>query len=273
MDKIKLSGIEFFAHHGVLQSEKDLGQIFFADCEVFLDTSQCNDDLRKTVNYAELASEIVSFSQKNRYNLLETLANNLAKHILTKYPIIEEITLTVHKPHAPIPVKFEDVILTVARGWKICYLAVGSNLGDRHENLDLAWHEIENSKEIQGLAKSDYIETKPYGVIDQPDFLNGAIKIRTFLTPMELLSFCKETERKAGRVKTRRWGERTLDVDILMYGDTVLFTDELKIPHPEMHKRDFVLKPLCQIEPYLIHPVKRMNVSELFALLNEGEKE
>ena len=270
MDKIKLKGIEFFAHHGVLDSEKKLGQIFFVDCEAVLDTSLCRDDLNKTVNYSELACEIVSFSQKNRYDLLETFMNSLSKHLLINYPLIDEITLTVHKPHAPIPTKFADVTVTVTRGWKTCYLAVGSNLGDRNANLDSVCLEIEKNKEIQLLAKSDYIETKPYGVLDQPDFLNGAIKIKTILTPAELLSFCKETEHLAGRIKTRHWGERTLDVDILMYGDTILFTDELKIPHPEMHKRDFVLTPLCQIEPYLIHPIKNMSISELLDLLKES---
>lgn len=268
MDKIKVSGIEFFAHHGVLQSERELGQYFSVDCEAAVDTSLCQDNLSKTVNYADLTCDIVSFCQKNRYDLLETLANKLAKHILTEYALINELTLTVHKPHAPIPAKFSDVTLTVTRSWKTCYLAIGSNLGNRRANLDLAWTEIGKSSEIQGIAKSDYIETKPYGVIDQPDFLNGAIKIRTFLTPLELFAFCKNTEKLSGRTETRRWGERTLDVDILMYGDEVLFTDVLKIPHPEMHKRDFVLKPLSQIEPYLIHPIKKTNVSELLQILD-----
>lgn len=269
MDKIRLSGIEFFAHHGALESEKKLGQIFFIDCEAVLDTSLCGDDLNKTVNYSDLACEIVSYGQKYRYDLLEALVNNLAKHLLTKFNLINEITLTVHKPHAPIPTKFSDVTVTVTRGWKTCYLAVGSNLGNRKANLDLALKEMEKTREIKLLAKSDYIETKPYGVLDQPDFLNGAVKIKTVLTPAELLSFCKKTENLAGRVKTRHWGERTLDIDILMYGDTVLFTDELKIPHPEMHKRDFVLIPLCQIEPYLVHPITGMNVSELLDIKNK----
>lgn len=271
MDKIRVSEIKFFAHHGVLQGEKELGQFFSVDCEAAVDTALCGDDLSKTVNYAELTDDIVSFCQNNRYDLLETLVNNLSKYIMEKYYLIYGLTLTVHKPHAPISTNFSDVSLTITRRRRTCYLSIGSNLGDRKANLDLVWSEIEKSREIQGLAKSDYIETKPYGVLDQPDFLNGAIKIRTFLTLSELFLFCKQTEKLAGRVKTRRWGERTLDVDILMYGNEVIFTDDVKIPHPEMHKRDFVLRPLCQIEPYLIHPVKNMNVSELLEQLNGGQ--
>ncbi|MGN0559164.1 MAG: 2-amino-4-hydroxy-6-hydroxymethyldihydropteridine diphosphokinase [Acutalibacteraceae bacterium] len=271
MDKIIVSGIEFFGYHGVLESEKKNGQLFSVDCEITLDTSLCGDDLSKTVNYAEVACFIAEFSKSNRYDLIETLANELAKNILVKFSKIDSITLTVHKPNAPIPTKFSDVTLTVTRGWNVCYLAVGSNLGDREKNLDTVWSEIEKNPYIKGICKSDYIETKPYGVTDQPDFLNGAVKIKTILTPKELLRFCADTEKLCGRVRTRHWGERTLDVDILMYGDEVIFTDELKIPHPEMHKRTFVLEPLAQIEPYLVHPVRKISVSEMLVKLKKGD--
>lgn len=263
MDKITISGIEFFAYHGVLESEKKSRQLFTADCSFEIDTSLCNDNLDRTVNYADVTTEIVSFATEHRYDLIETLSNNLAKDILLKFSLIKNVTITIHKPNAPIPARFDDIKLSVTRGWKTCYLAIGSNLGNREKHLDFAWKEVENHKEIRGICKSDYIETKPYGVLDQPDFLNGAIKIKTILTPYELLEFCNKTEKLCGRVKTRHWGERTLDVDILMYDDIVLFTDELIIPHPEMHKRDFVLKPLSQIEPYLVHPILKNNILEL----------
>lgn len=269
MDEIKIQGIELFAYHGVLKGEKELGQPFSVDCTVTTDTSLCEDSLDKTVNYAEVSCDIVSFCQNNSYNLIETLANDLAKHILLKFSQIQKICLTIHKPQAPIPIKFSDVNVTVKRGWATCYLAIGSNLGDREKNLDLVWQEIENDPQFQGICKSDYIETKPYGVLDQPNFLNGAIKVRTILTPFELLQFCHKIEKLCGRVRKRHWGERTLDVDILMYNDMVMFTDKLKIPHPEMYKRDFVLKPLAQIEPYLIHPVMKMNVTELLKILED----
>lgn len=272
MDTITISGIEFFGYHGVLQSEKDSGQQFSVDCKLYIDTSLCDDDLNKTVNYADVTCEIVSFCENNRYDLLETLANSLAKNILLKFPKIEALTLSVHKPFAPIPTKFQDVSLTVTRKWHTCYLSVGSNLGDRRQNLDTVWSEIEKSPCIKGICKSDYIETKPYGVKDQPDFLNGAIKIKTILTPLELLKFCNDTEQLCGRMRTRHWGERTLDVDILMYDDDIIFSDELKLPHPEMHKRVFVLQPLAQIEPYLLHPIKKENVLEMLEKATKCEQ-
>ncbi|OOB80570.1 MAG: 2-amino-4-hydroxy-6-hydroxymethyldihydropteridine diphosphokinase [Epulopiscium sp. Nuni2H_MBin003] len=147
------------------------------------------------------------------------------------------------------------------------YLAVGSNLGDKNANLDLVIRTIEEDNKIWLVKKSTWIETKPYGVTDQPDFLNGVVKVRTTYTPQELLGFCKSMEQKSGRVKTRHWGERTLDVDILIYGDEIILEENLKIPHPEMHLRDFVLKPLLEIEPNLIHPIKNMNIIQLHDLL------
>lgn len=270
MDKIKITGLEFFAYHGVLKSEKELGQIFSIDCEFTLNTELCQDNLAKTVNYGQVSTDIVNYCTSNRFDLLESLANKLAGHILVKYPLMNTLTITVHKPHAPISTKFSDVSLTVTRGWNTAYLATGSNLGDRKASLDFVWEEIERNPYIQGIAKSEYIVTKPYGVTDQPDFLNGAIKIRTILTPYELLEFCQSTEQSRGRVRLRHWGERTLDVDILMYKNEIIFDDKLKIPHPEMHKRAFVLAPLCMIEPYLIHPIKKENASELLEKLNSG---
>lgn len=269
MDKIKISGITVYAYHGVLQSEKELGQTFFIDCEFTIDTSLCNDKIENTVNYGEVICVIASFCRENRFDLLETLANKLSIHLLLNYPLIEEISITIHKPHAPISTPFTDVTLTVTRGYNTCYLGVGSNLGDRKSNLLLVEHEIENDENIILLKKSTYIETEPYGILDQPNFMNGVLKIRTVYTPKELLYFCKNIEKKAGRTKTRHWGERTLDVDILFYGDMIYWKDDLKIPHPEICKREFVLKPFVEIEPYFIHPIEHINMQSLLQRLKK----
>ena len=269
MDKIKLTGLSFYGHHGVFEQEKTLGQEFVIDCEFEIDTSDCGDDLSKTVNYGAVAMDIIEFATKNQYDLLETLANNLAKYLLSKYLLMEGLTLTVHKPQAPIPTRFDDVTLTIQRQWTTAYLATGSNLGDMQANLDSVLVAIEQDPNVILVKQSGYLKTAPYGVIDQPDFMNGAIKIRTIYTPSELLQFCHRVEQAAGRVRIRHWGERTLDVDILMYGDLVMFTDDLKIPHPEMHLRDFVLEPLAEIEPYLIHPLLKQSVKALLVNLKK----
>ncbi|HCT65054.1 MAG TPA: 2-amino-4-hydroxy-6-hydroxymethyldihydropteridine pyrophosphokinase [Lachnospiraceae bacterium] len=263
MDEIKITGIEFYAYHGVLEKEKQEGQYFSIDCYFTLDTSLCDDILDNTVNYSDLSCDIVEFCQSEKYDLIETLANNLAKHLLLKYSLINNIHLTVHKPSAPIPTKFDDVTITITRGWNICYLSLGSNLGDRKKYLDDVSKSIALEKGIVEISKSSYVETEPYGVLDQPPFLNAAMKIKTIFTPMELLSFIHKLEQSAGRERKRHWGERTLDVDILMYGDCVIFTPELTIPHAEMYMRKFVLEPLFEIEPYLIHPTRKMNIKEM----------
>lgn len=272
MDNIQVSGIAFWANHGVLESEQQQGQRFIVDVSFTLDTSHCGDAIEQTVHYGLLAQDIVAFCQGKTYRLIETLVNELASHLLIKYPLIQEICLTLHKPSAPIPLHFSDVSITVTRGRVVAYLAIGSNLGDREAYLALVREEIEEDPQIDLLAQSSYLETKPYGVTDQPDFLNGALKVNTIYTPMQLLAFCQKLERMAGRKKTRHWGERTLDVDILLYGNQVMETKELTIPHPQMHLRSFVLSPLYEIAPHLRHPILGKTVRELLHALGEGEE-
>jgi len=269
MDQIKVSGIEFWAHHGVLASEQEQGQRFLVDCTLFLDSSLCREDLTRTVHYGEAALAIIAFCQSRRYQLIETLANELAVHLLLQYPLLEELELCVHKPNAPIPVTFSNVTLTVRRGWKTCYLGIGSNLGVREDYLNIVSQKIAQDAQIVALAKSSYLETEPYGVTDQPKFLNAALKIKTLYTPGQLLEFCQGLEALAGRVKTRHWGERTLDVDILFYGDMIIETQALCIPHPQLHLRSFVLEPLCEIAPQFVHPTRKTTVEELLAQLVE----
>ena len=263
MDKITVTGIEFYGYHGVLEKEKREGQSFSVDCSFTLDTSICNDNLDNTVDYGDLSCSVVSFCQNSKYDLIETLANNLAQHLLLKYNLVKDIEITIHKPSAPIPTKFVDVKITITRGWNICYLALGSNLGDRKKYLDDVSREMAKERGIIEISKSSYFETEPYGVLDQPLFLNAAMKIRTIFTPMQLLEYIHKLEQLAGREHKRHWGERTLDVDILMYSDIKMFTPKLIIPHAEMCMRTFVLEPLCEIEPYLIHPTRKKNIKEL----------
>lgn len=270
MDEITIKGIECYAYHGVMESERQLGQLFRVDCTLRLDSSTCQDDINSTVHYGELTLDIIRFCREKCYQLIETLANELAQHLLLSYPGIEELSLTIHKPHAPIPAPFSDVSITVTRGWKTCYLAIGSNLGDRKQYLDLACAELSKDPHVKLLAQSTYLETEPYGVTDQPPFLNGALKIKTTYTPAQLLACCHRLEALAGRVKTRHWGERTLDVDILLYWDLVMESETLTIPHPDMHRRSFVLEPLCQLAPDLLHPVYRQTMRALLADLQKA---
>lgn len=267
MDLIKVSGIEFFAYHGVLDSEKRIGQKFSIDCQFKLRDIVKQDNIDNTLSYADVTLEVVEFCTENQFDLMETLVNRLGMHLMCKFEMIDELEITIHKPNAPIETTFSDVTVSSKRKRNVVYLALGSNLGDKKAYLDLACKHLNDSIYINELARSSYIETEPYGVLDQPNFMNGVVKIETIYNPYELLEFCKGIEQAAGRERIRKWGERTLDVDILMFNDQIIFNDKLKIPHPEMHIRDFVLEPLAEIEPYLMHPQRRLNVSELLKIL------
>ncbi len=142
------------------------------------------------------------------------------------------------------------------------YIGLGANLGDREANINRALEEIVRSGYRLTQVSSMY-ETAPVGFEDQPDFLNTVAEIETDLAPGELMAALDEIEQRIGRRETFKWGPRVVDLDILLYGDQTLAEDNLKIPHPEMHKRAFVLSPLAEIAPEAKHPVLGLTAREL----------
>lgn len=136
----------------------------------------------------------------------------------------------------------------------LAYVALGSNLGDKEANLQKAVQLlVEYGVEV--VKTSAFLCTEPYGVTDQPQFLNAVCCVRTDLEPEELLHLLLAIEQEMGRVRLRHWGERNIDLDLLLYENQILTTDDLKLPHPDMQNRDFVLLPLAEIAPALVHPV------------------
>ena len=130
----------------------------------------------------------------------------------------------------------------------VCYLGVGSNLGDRRKNIRLAIKKINNLKTTKVIKSSRIIETRPIGgPSGQVNFLNAALKIRTGLSPFLLLKELKSIEKKLGRRKTVRYGPRTIDLDILFYADKIIKRNGLEIPHPRIFEREFVLRPLLEV--------------------------
>lgn len=142
------------------------------------------------------------------------------------------------------------------------YISIGSNLGNREENCKNAIKLlIEDGVKVVKLSST--IETKPWGLTDQPMFINMALSIETDKTPAELLTAIKSIEADLGRRPGVRWGPRIIDLDILLYEDLVIKTSNLEIPHPEMCNRDFVMKPLLEIAPDVIHPVLKKSIKEI----------
>jgi 2-amino-4-hydroxy-6-hydroxymethyldihydropteridine diphosphokinase len=141
------------------------------------------------------------------------------------------------------------------------YISAGSNLGDRKANLKFALDSLARKSAI--LKISSCYETEPVGFRNQPWFVNLAIELKTHLSPFELLSFCREIEVSSGRVRTFPNASRTLDLDILLYGDVVISENDLIIPHPRLSERRFVLEPLAQIAPKVIHPILKKSIQSL----------
>ena len=150
-------------------------------------------------------------------------------------------------------------------------LGLGSNLGNRLGNLREAVERLKSLGPVMG--KSDVFETDPWGLKEQPCFLNACLTLESSLEPMELLAFVKGIEQGMGRQKTVRWGARNIDIDILLMGDRVLNTEALQIPHANLPNREFVLVPLAQIFPGWRHPALGLSVMEMLQALRRREPE
>ena len=148
----------------------------------------------------------------------------------------------------------------------IVYLALGSNLGDRQENLRTAIASLSPQMEVK--AKSHIYETPPWGYENQPKFYNQAIKAETYVPPEPLLKHLKRLEIALGRQASFPNGPRLIDLDLLFYDDLILSTSVLTLPHPRLHERGFVLLPLMDIAPGLVHPVLKKSIRELAASAN-----
>lgn len=266
MDQIIIENLRIFAHHGVYREENEKGQNFYFNVVLETDTLAAGtlDDLELSTNYGEVCRFLDTFVKGNTYKLIETVAEKTAEALLLAFPLIRRLTLEVRKPEAPIPLPFGSVSVRITRGWHRAWLSCGSNIGDRQAHLDGAAEALRADEKCRLLRVSEWIETPPYGGVEQDDFLNGAMMLETLYTPKMLLEKLHEIEQAHGRERKVHWGPRTLDLDILLYEDRVMDTKELTIPHTDMHNRRFVLEPLAQIAPYVQHPLLHKSVRQLY---------
>ncbi|MBQ9827123.1 MAG: 2-amino-4-hydroxy-6-hydroxymethyldihydropteridine diphosphokinase [Lachnospiraceae bacterium] len=268
---IRIDGLKLMGKHGVHPEEKETPHPFVFDISYSLDTSRAaaTDYIGNTISYSDVVRTVKKVNGSRSFDLIEALADTAAKELLTTFRPIKTVTVKVSKPEAPVKEEFEDISATVKRSWHRIAISFGSNEGDSIAVIEGMLDDVEESGLFRDMKVSEVIRTTPYGVKDQPDFLNGCILAYTFLSPGELLSFCLSIEQRYGRVRTMRWGPRTLDMDIIFYDDLIIDEPDLTIPHYDMKNREFVLKPLSEIAGYIMHPVFMKTVNEMYAELCE----
>ena len=258
-DRILLTGVRATGFHGVLPEERARGQEFVVDLEltVPLAAAAATDRVAATVHYGELARRVAEDVGRDPVDLIETLAQRLADLVLED-PLVETVAVTVHKPAAPIAVPFGDVAVRVERprpsnDEEHVVIALGANLGDRDATLDGAVAALRRLRGLTVEAVSSSLETVAVTTAgedpDRPRYRNRVLVGRTSLDPRTLLADLLGIERAFGRTRGERWGDRTLDLDLIALGDRVLDEPGLVLPHPRAHERGFVLRPWLQVEP------------------------
>jgi dihydroneopterin aldolase/2-amino-4-hydroxy-6-hydroxymethyldihydropteridine diphosphokinase len=274
MDEIHIDDLEIFANHGVFDEEKKNGQLFYVNAVLYTDNYAEFfelDSLKFTVDYSSVCDTICQVMTENCFNLIETAADVIARTILHKYDRVQKVEVEVRKPNAPLKQKFKSVSFKLMRRWVDVVIALGSNMGDSENIINSA---VDKFRKYDGICLrkinvSKLIVTKPYGYTDQPDFLNGVMMFQTFLSPHEIFSFMNQCEQEANRKRYIPWGPRTLDLDMIFYGDDVISEERLTVPHPDMQNRDFVLRPLNEIAPYMRHPITGLTVNQMLKQLEE----
>lgn len=266
-----MKDLEVLACHGVNPEEKVVPQRFVVSIEVFADISAAaeSDDVKDTVSYSAVKKLATSFVTQNIFDLIETLAARLAAEILKNFRLASGVCVEIKKPDAPMSGKFDYVAVKTELKWHKIYLSLGSNMGDRDEHLDAAVRALSGDTAFKNVRESARMVTQPYGGVASGEFLNSVVEADTYLSPERLLDKLHAVEREEGRVRDVRWGDRTLDIDIIFYDDIVYDKNGLSIPHYDMINREFVLKPLSELAPYKVHPLLGKSVCELLADLKK----
>ena len=271
MDKIYINNLEFIGFHGVFPEEKKLGQKFLVSLELTVDTREAGKtgDLTKSVHYGLVAQDVGELFLKKSVDLIETCAEEIAELVLKKYDLVKEVKVTVKKPWAPLQMHFENVAVEITRKWHKLYLSLGSNMGDKRKNLLKAIELIGKLENTEVSRISTILQTEPFGYLEQDNFLNACLEVKTLMTAQEFLSAILKIELDMGRVREIKWGPRIIDIDILFYDSEIIEEDNLAVPHPWICEREFVLEPLSEIAPNYIHPLERKTITTLYRKLKE----
>lgn len=258
MDRIHITGLRALGFHGVLPEERRDGQTFVIDVSIALalELAAAHDDLAETVDYGELASRIVANVESEPVDLIETVAGRICTLVLADSRI-DEVTVTLHKPQAPISVPFADVAVTLTRrrspGLVRAVIAIGSNLGDRSATILSAVSVIAQQDGVTLVAISDLHDTTAVKLSgpdeDAPRYLNAVAIVETTLEPEALLTVLLRIEEDFGRTREVVWGDRTLDLDLIDFDGLEQQSATLTLPHPRAAERVFVLAPWLEADP------------------------
>lgn len=260
---IRLAGVRARGHHGVYAHERREGQEFVVDLVAHLPVGAgSGDDIGATLHYGQAAEALVAAVEAEPVDLLETLAERLldAVQALPGGERCPRLEVTVHKPQAPITVPFADVCVTAVRErWLPAVVALGANLGDAAGTLAAALSALAALDEVELTGLSPLVQTDPVGGVEQPVYLNAVALVRTSRPAVDLLAALHGIEAAHGRTREVRWGARTLDLDLVQYGDPREGTEErsdgqdtaagLVLPHPRAGERAFVLAPWALVDP------------------------
>lgn len=299
-DLIRLTGLHISGTHGVFDFEKENPQPFTVDAELGVDLRAPgrSDELADTISYADIADLIEEIVSRERFDLIEAIAETIARSVLFFDARIQHAQITVHKPQAPMTQSFDDVSVTIHRTRDDLertvetvgtgsmprivvddaehlrdpelpaqfavrsVLALGSNLGDSRATLTSAVQSLEAHEDVVVVNASPVAQTKPVGGPEnQRDYLNQVVEIETRLSPHALLDLAQQIEAEHNRVREERWGPRTLDVDIVTYAGAVIDSPRLQVPHPSAAERAFVLLPWSWMDPVALlggRPVREL---------------
>lgn len=273
MDKIYINNLEFIGFHGVFPEEKKLGQKFLVSLELTVDTREAGKtgDLTKSVHYGLVAQDVEKLFLEKSIDLIETCAENIAEMVLKKYELVKEVKVIVKKPWAPLQMHFENVAVEITRKWHRVYLSLGSNIGNKRKNLLEAIRKIGELENTEVVKSSTILETEPFGYLEQDNFLNACLEVKTLMIAQEFLKEILQIELDMGRVREIKWGPRIIDIDILFYDKEIIEEDNLAVPHPWICEREFVLDPLSEIAPNYIHPLEKKTITMLARKLKERE--
>jgi dihydroneopterin aldolase/2-amino-4-hydroxy-6-hydroxymethyldihydropteridine diphosphokinase len=270
---IGIRDLKIFAHHGVYPEETENGQTIYVSADLYTDTweAEQRDELEASVNYGTACEVIAEVMTHENYKLIERAAAVVCETLMLRFPKLDKVCVKLDKPEAPIALPFGTVFVEVCREWKDVYIGIGSNMGDKEGQIKAAIEYLDETRGISVEKVSTLIRTEPYGYTEQDEFVNGCLKLRTWLPPERLLERLQEIERLLHRERKIHWGPRTIDLDILLYGDAQIHTKDLCVPHPDMANRRFVLEPLSEIAEWVWHPTEQKTINQMLEALNEKE--